>query len=168
MTFPREVKSIWTRKPSLVSLVYITQRYPNLIVYAFLTASNSFPYPNDTVSGALYAELVSLIYIQRYVQRRDQQPSVCVSSTCVQLQSILRLLSNTANNSVLLHGRFVSSPHPSPHLLTILPAFSTLRVWALHGKINIPVIITFLLSFFVPCINVVSDYARHCQCRARS
>ena len=62
-TFPREVKSIWTRKPSLVSLVYITQRYPNLIVYAFLTASNSFPYPNDTVSSALYAELVSLIYI---------------------------------------------------------------------------------------------------------
>lgn len=50
LTFPREVKNIWTRKPSLVSLVYFTQRYPNLIVYAFLTANNNFPFSDDTVS----------------------------------------------------------------------------------------------------------------------
>ena len=41
-------------------------------------------------------------------------------------------------------------------LLTRSVAFTTTRVWALHGKINKVVVLTFFCSMFVPCVNIVS------------
>ena len=35
-------------------------------------------------------------------------------------------------------------------------AFTTMRVWALYGKVNKVVVFTFCCSMFIPCIDIVS------------
>lgn len=37
------------------------------------------------------------------------------------------------------------------------PVFSTLRVWALCGCVNVLVSLVFLCSMFVPCANIVRE-----------
>ena len=41
-------------------------------------------------------------------------------------------------------------------LAVLVPVFTTMRVWALYGKINVIVVLAFLCSFFVPIENMVS------------
>ena len=36
-------------------------------------------------------------------------------------------------------------------------AFTTMRVWALYGRINKVVVLTFDCSMIIPCMNIVSS-----------
>lgn len=42
-------------------------------------------------------------------------------------------------------------------LITESTVFSILRVWSLYGSTNVLVVLTFVASMFVPCINIVGS-----------
>ena len=44
----------------------------------------------------------------------------------------------------------------SQPFLNSMLVFTTLRIWAMYGRMNAAVIITFCFSMFDPCVNIVS------------
>lgn len=162
LSLSREIDCIWRRRPSFVTLIYVSQRYGTLLKY-ILDAILEFWIPESSNVGSK----CSLNGIE------DLRPSLpdTRGNTTTQLPTITRIDLCTyscralykvfgTNDILIIIGSsgIVSCTAASvtgTRLTATVIAFQSLRVWAICDRAWLPLLVVLVPSLVAPAVNIV-------------